>query len=76
MDIGKFSCMPEVDLLPVAKRSNVDNKAGDTSYRNCWACGSGYSDVRPPAKIARVVLRLLWQTWQLTLFFVYLVYVP
>jgi len=24
MDIGKFSCMPEVDLLPVTKRSNGD----------------------------------------------------
>jgi hypothetical protein len=30
MDIGKFSCMPEVDVLPMAKRSNAENKAGDT----------------------------------------------
>jgi hypothetical protein len=77
MDIGKFSCVPEVDLLTVAKQSNVENKAGDTSYRNCWVCDLGYSTVMfDRQRKLHVVSRLLWQSWQLTVFFVYLVYVP
>jgi hypothetical protein len=47
MDIGKFSCMPIVDLLPVAKRSNVENKAGDIELPELLSMWLGilYSDV-------------------------------
>ena len=69
--------MPIVDLLPVAKRSNVENRAGDTSYRNCLVCGSGYSTLMLTvsenyACCFEAVVAVLAADF----FSVYLVYVP